>query len=66
MTKRKIKNMENQVRKKWRSFEDNEIVKVSDFILDVDKTKINIMIELTHMDYERVKSNCILLSGLTC
>ena len=67
MVKRKYRNnMKNKVGKRWRSFEEEKISKVSDFILDVDKTKMHVMIELTHMDYQRVKKNCIFLSGLTC
>ena len=42
------------------------MAQVSDFILDVENPKMHIMIELTHMDYEIVKKNCIILSGLTC
>ena len=65
--KRKRKNnTEHQVRKKWQSFEDDKMAEVSDFILDVENIKIHIVIQLTLMDYERVKKNCIILSGLTC
>ena len=38
MVKRKYgNNTKNKVGKRWRSFEEEKIAKVSDFILDVDK-----------------------------
>ena len=49
----------------WTEFSLRKINKIKKYLIGKNTTNIHVMIELTHMDYHRVKHNCIVFSGLS-
>ena len=49
----------------WTEFSSRKINKIKKYLIGKNTSNIHVMIELTNMDYHRVKHNCIVFSGLS-
>ena len=64
-TRKRKKNNNKKSQRLWTEFSLRRIEKIKKYLIGKNTSKIHVMIELTNMDYQKVKNNCIVFSGLS-
>ena len=58
-------NNDKKTQRLWNEFASGLINKIKKYLIGKNTSNIHVMVELTSMDYHKVKNNCMQLSGLS-